>query len=59
MSEAEYQTMQSTGRIVEGAGGQTFAATNGVNSFAAAAKGSVYAEFEVLPTKVRKIHFSN
>ena len=50
MSKAEYEIMSKTGRIVEGAGGQTFVATGGANSFTAATKGAVYAEFQV-PTK--------
>lgn len=33
--------------MVEGAGGQTFVATEGPGAFNAAAKGSVYAEFQV------------
>ncbi|OYQ50025.1 hypothetical protein CHU92_00195 [Flavobacterium cyanobacteriorum] len=47
MSLAEYETMQTTGQMVEGAGGQTFVSTSGPNSFSAAVKGSVYAEFQV------------
>jgi RHS repeat-associated protein len=47
MSKAEYQIMIETGRMVEGAGGQTFVATGGANAFTAAAKGSVYAEFQI------------
>lgn len=47
MSLAEYETMQATGAMVEGAGGQTFVATGGPNAFTAAAKGSVYVEFQV------------
>jgi RHS repeat-associated protein len=47
MSKTEYEIMANTGRMVEGAGGQTFVATGGPNAFTAAAKGSVYAEFEV------------
>jgi hypothetical protein len=39
--------MAKTGQMVEGAGGQTFVATGGANAFDAAAKGSVYAEFQV------------
>lgn len=33
--------------MVEGAGGQTFVATGGPGAFNAAAKGSVYAEFQI------------
>jgi RHS repeat-associated protein len=47
MSQAEYDMMASTGQMVEGAGGQTFVTTGGAESFTAAAKGSVYAEFQV------------
>ena len=47
MSKAEYEIMAKTGQMVEGAGGQTFVATGGSGAFNAAAKGSVYAEFEV------------
>jgi RHS repeat-associated protein len=47
MSNAEYETMSKTGRIVEGAGGQTFVATGGPGSFKAKGKGSVYAEFQI------------
>ncbi|HZY39062.1 MAG TPA: hypothetical protein VFE53_20540 [Mucilaginibacter sp.] len=47
MSRSEYEIMAKTGQMVEGAGGQTFVATGGPNAFTAAAKGSVYAEFQV------------
>ena len=47
MSKAEYEMMAKTGRMVEGAGGQTFVATGGPGAFNAAAKGSVYVEFQV------------
>jgi len=47
MSQAEYQVLQNTGRMVEGAGGQTFVTTGGAASFSAAAKGSIYVEFQV------------
>lgn len=47
MSKAEYEMMAKTGQMVEGAGGQTFVATGGLGAFNAAAKGSVYAEFQV------------
>ncbi|WP_260209666.1 RHS repeat domain-containing protein [Apibacter adventoris] len=47
MSKAEYEIMVKTGKMVEGAGGQTFVATGGQNAFTSAAKGSVYAEFQV------------
>jgi RHS repeat-associated protein len=47
MSKAEYEMMAKTGQMVEGAGGQTFVSTGGSNAFTAAAKESVYAEFQV------------
>jgi hypothetical protein len=47
MSEAEYNVMKNTGRMVEGAGGKTSVAVGGSNAFTGAAKGSVYVEFEV------------
>lgn len=47
MSKAEYELMTKTGQMVEGAGGQTFVTTGGPGAFNAAAKGSVYAEFQV------------
>jgi len=47
MSKAEYEMMAKTGQMIEGAGGQTFVATGGSGAFNAAAKGSVYAEFQV------------
>jgi RHS repeat-associated protein len=47
MSKAEYETMVKTGRMVEGAGGQTFVGLGGPKAFNAASKGSVYAEFGV------------
>jgi hypothetical protein len=47
MSKSEYELMAKTGKIIEGAGGQTYVATGGPSAFNAAAKGSVYAEFQV------------
>lgn len=47
MSQSEYATMSKTGQMVEGSGGQTFVTKAGPDSFTAAAKGSVYAEFQV------------
>jgi hypothetical protein len=47
MSEAEYNVMKNTGRMLEGAGGKTSVAVGGPNAFTGAAKGSVYVEFEV------------
>ena len=59
MSKAEYNAMKSTGTMVEGAGGQTFVSTGGPNSFSSAAKGSVYAEFEVATNSLLKGGKSN
>lgn len=50
MSEAELKAMNATERVVEGAGGQTFVTTGGATSYAGAAKGSIYVEFQV-PTR--------
>jgi hypothetical protein len=47
MSRTEYSLMLKTGKMVEGAGGQTFVSTGGSEAFTAAAKGSVYVEFQV------------
>jgi len=47
MSKKEYEIMVKTGKVVEGGGGQTFVATGGSESFKGAAKGSVYAEFDI------------
>jgi RHS repeat-associated protein len=47
MSQKEYDIMVKTMRMVEGAGGQTFVSTGGSNSFTAATRGSVYAEFQI------------
>ncbi|ANI89316.1 hypothetical protein A9P82_08435 [Arachidicoccus ginsenosidimutans] len=47
MSVTEYETMATTGQMVEGAGGQTFVSIGGADAFQAASKGSVYAEFQV------------
>ncbi|WP_422047497.1 hypothetical protein [Rosenbergiella metrosideri] len=48
MSSDELAQMQSSGKVVQGGGGQTFISTNGVNDFKGAApKGSVYVEFDV------------
>ena len=47
MSQAEYDIMAKSGQMVKGSGGQTFVATGGPDAFTAAAKGSVYAEFQV------------
>jgi hypothetical protein len=48
MSPEEFHAMRTSGRVQEGAGGQTFAATSGPNSFIKQAKpGSVYVEFQV------------
>lgn len=47
MSRAEYDMMKSTGRVLPGAGGKTSVSVGGSDSFKAAAKGSVYVEFDV------------
>jgi hypothetical protein len=48
MSVDEYKMMLSTGRVQEGAGGVTFAATSGPDSFGAqAAAGTIYIEYDV------------
>jgi len=48
MSPDELAQMQSTGKVVQGGGGQTFISVNGVSDFkGAASKGSVYVEFDV------------
>ena len=52
MSKTEYDILAKTGQMVEGAGGQTFVATGGPDVFAAAAKGSEYAEFQVPTTSL-------
>lgn len=51
MSSDELAQMQSTNRMVQGGGGQTFISTNGLVDYKRAApKGSIYVEFDV-PTK--------
>lgn len=47
MSELEYEAMKSGATILEGAGGQTFVTQGGAHLFSGAARGSVYAEFQV------------
>ncbi|MCQ9424353.1 DUF637 domain-containing protein [Pseudomonas sp. LJDD11] len=48
MSPDELAQMQSTNKVVQGGGGQTFISTNGIADFkGAASKGSVYVEFDV------------
>ncbi|WP_332770756.1 two-partner secretion domain-containing protein [Pseudomonas sp. ESBL1] len=48
MSPDELAQMQSTSKVVQGGGGQTFISTNGVSDFKGPApKGSVYVEFDV------------
>ncbi len=48
MSPDELAQMQSSNKIVQGGGGQTFISTNGAaDSKGAASKGSVYVEFDV------------
>ena len=52
MSPAEFETMTDTGTVVEGAGGRTYVISPpDPAAYAAAAPGSVYAEFDV-PTAV-------
>jgi hypothetical protein len=52
MSQAELKTMQSTGRVVEGADGRTSVIRPpNPGSYTAAPPGSVYAQFNV-PTSV-------
>jgi len=47
MSENELLKIQSSNRIIEGAGGQTYVSTNGLNDFKGAAlNNSVYVEFD-------------
>jgi RHS repeat-associated protein len=53
MSREELALMQSTGRVVEGAGGSTYVATSGAQSFMRQAQpGSVYVEFGVPKTSL-------
>ncbi|WP_367863604.1 hypothetical protein [Pseudomonas guariconensis] len=48
MSPDELAQMQSTSKVVQGGGGQTFISTNGVSDFKGPApKGYVYVEFDV------------
>jgi RHS repeat-associated protein len=48
MSETEFETMSSTGRIVEGAGGRTYVVEPpNPQAYPSARPGSVYAEFDV------------
>lgn len=47
MSSKEYSILSKTGKMIEGAGGQTGVSIGGPESFKAATKGSVYAEFQV------------
>ena len=47
MSKAEYSAMENGTNVLEGAGGQTFVTKGGSSVFPSAAKGSIYAEFEV------------
>ena len=48
MSTGEYEAMVATGKVQEGAGGVTYAATSGPASFRAQAKpGSIYVEYDV------------
>jgi hypothetical protein len=53
MSREELALMQSTGRVVEGAGGSTYVATSGAQSFMKQAQpGSVYVQFGVPKTSL-------
>lgn len=54
MSQAEFDTMSETGRVVEGAGGRTYV-TNPANpnAYTSAAPGSVYAQFDVPASVLR------
>ncbi|WP_222984569.1 DUF6443 domain-containing protein [Flagellimonas meishanensis] len=52
MSADELAVMRETGRMVEGAGGQTFVSVGGSTSFTAARAGSVYVEFQVPATSL-------
>lgn len=48
MSSDELDDMQSSGKVVQGSGGQTFISINGADDFKGTAeKGSVYVEFDV------------
>jgi hypothetical protein len=48
MSETEYKAMKATNKMQEGAGGQTFTATSGPDSYRRQTKkGNVYVEFDV------------
>ena len=47
MSQGEYTAMKNSSTILEGAGGMTFVTKGGSHLFNSAAKGSVYAEFQV------------
>lgn len=47
MSTAEYDAMKVGGRMLEGAGGKTSVSIGGSEAFTGAARGSVYAEFQV------------
>jgi hypothetical protein len=59
MSKTEYETMKKTGRMVEGAGGQTFVSIGGSTAFKGATKGSVYVEFSVPKSSLLKGGQSN
>ncbi len=47
MSKVEYEAMKSGTSVLEGSGGLTFVTVGGSKVFPSAAKGSVYAEFQV------------
>ncbi len=55
MSQTEYDAMVTSGRMLEGGGGQTFVSTNGFADYMGqATKGSVYAEFQVPTSSLLK-----
>jgi len=48
MGQPEFNQMSSTGRVVEGAGGRTYVISpTDPAAYPSAAKGSIYAEFDV------------
>jgi hypothetical protein len=54
MSEGEFDTMSSTGRVVEGSGGRTYVVEPpNPNAYRATGPGSVYAEFDVPTSSLR------
>jgi hypothetical protein len=54
MSQNEFDQMSDTGRVVEGAGGRTYVVNPpDPNAYPSAAKGSIYAEFDVPSSSLR------